>query len=190
MDGERAARLRGLLVRRLITMTRAADEHFTLLHLFLLPPAPGETRFLLYEVIEPVDPSIPVRQVVEAVREELAATGDPRLVSGGDTRWQRVDPGLRGHYAGTGARFTPPNSDSAGTTILRMADGTAVVVTLDADGEPAVLQTSQPVVLGEAVYPAIRHMPVTEELPFVLVDTCARLLWEAGETPPRFRPFG
>ena len=189
MDEERAARLRGLLVRTLLGTTRTADEHFTLLHLFLLPPGPGETRFLLYEVIEPVDPAAPVRQVVDAVREELVATGDPRLVAGARGQWQQVDPELRGLYAGTGARFTPPQGDSLGTTLMRLADGTAVVLTLDADGEPAVLQTSRPVMVDEEVYPAIRHLPVTGEPPFVLVDTFARLVQEPGGHRP-FRPFG
>lgn len=190
MDGERAARLRGLIVRQLIETTRTADEHFTLLHLFLLPPAPWESRFLLYEVIEPVDAAAPVRQVVDEVREELAAAGDPRLVADADDRWQRIDPDLRGFYVGTGARFRAPNSDTTGTTIMRLVDRTAVVLTLDADEEPALLQTSQPVMLDEEVYPAIRRIPATVEPPFVLIDTFARLLQNPGQLGEPFRPFG
>jgi hypothetical protein len=190
MDEERAARLRGLIVRQLIDTTRAADDHFTLLHLFLLPPAPGESRFLLYEVIEPVDAAAPVRQVVEEVREELAAAGDPRLVADADDRWQRIDPDLRAFYVGTGARFTAPNSDTAGTTIMRLVDRTAVVLTLDADQEPSLLQTSQPVVVDDEVYPAIRNIPATIEPPFILIDTFARLLQDPDDTGEPFRPFG
>lgn len=190
MDEQRAARLRGLIVRQLIDTTRAADEHFTLLHLFLLPPAQGESRFLLYEVIEPVDTAAPVRQVVDEVREELAAAGDPRLVADVDDRWQRIDPELRGFYVGTGARFTAPNTDTTGTTIMRLVDRTAVVLTLDADQEPALLQTSQPVVVDEEVYPAIRYIPATTEPPFILIDTFARLLQNPAEAAEPFRPFG
>lgn len=190
MDGERAARLRGLIVRQLIETTRSADEHFTLLHLFLLPPGPGESRFLLYEVIEPVDLDIPVRQVIEDVREELTAAGDPRLVADVDGEWQRVDPELRAFYVGTGARFLAPDGETLGTTIMRLVDWTAVVVTLDNDEDPVMLQTSQPVVVDEQVYPAIRQISATDEPPFVLIDTFARLLQTPGQVAEPFRPFG
>lgn len=189
MDEERAARVRGLVVRRLIESTRAADQHFTLLHLFLLPPGDHETRFLMYEVIEPVDTAAPVRQVVEEVREELTATGDPRLVAGADSRWQRVDPDLRGFYVGTGARFTAPNSDTIGTTIMRLVDWTAVVLTLDAADEP-LLQASQPVMLDEEVFPPVRDIAATSEPPFVLIDSFAQLLQNPDAATQPFRPFG
>ncbi|TNC26590.1 hypothetical protein FG385_12295 [Amycolatopsis alkalitolerans] len=188
MSEERAARLRGLVVRQLIDSTRAADGHFTLLHLFLLPPGSGETRFKLYEVVQPVDVNAPIRQVVEDVREELTSSGDPRLVDGVDDRWRRVDPDLRGFYLGTGARFMAPDLKTTGTTIMRLVDTTAVVVTLDAAQEPALLQTSRPVVVDEQVYPAIRQIPATAEPPFVLIDTFAGLLRDSGGEA--FRPFG
>ncbi|MTD57543.1 hypothetical protein [Amycolatopsis pithecellobii] len=190
MSAEKAARLRGLVVRQLIESTRAADRHFTLLHLFLLPPAGEQTRFRLYEVVEPVDVNAPIRQVVEDVREELTAAGDPRLVADADDRWQRVDPGLRAFYVGTGARFITPHSDTAGTTIMRLADATAVVLSLDAQGRPASLQTSKPVVVDETVYPAIREIEATGEPPFVLIDMFAQLLQVPGEGTEPFRPFG
>ncbi|WP_236795392.1 hypothetical protein [Amycolatopsis sp. GM8] len=190
MSEERAARLRGLVVRQLIDSTRAANEHFTLLHLFLLPPGAEQSRFRLYEVIEPVDVNAPIRQVVEDVREELATTGDPRLIAEADDHWQRVDPGLRGFYVGTGARFIAPNSDSTGTTIMRMADRTAVVVSLDAAHRPTLLQTSKPVVVDEEVYPAVRQIPATGEPPFVLIDMFAQLLHDPDDPAGPFRPFG
>lgn len=189
MDSERAARVRGLVVRRLIDSTRAADGHFTLLHLFLLPPGHSETRFLMYEVIEPVDSGAPVRQVVDQVREELSAAGDPRLVADADSRWQRVDPELRGFYVGTGARFTAPHSGTIGTTIMRLVDWTALVLTLDGHYEP-MLQASQPVMLDEEVFPAVGEIPATSEPPFVLIDTFAQLLQNPGAATQPFRPFG
>ncbi|HVV08926.1 hypothetical protein [Amycolatopsis sp.] len=171
MDGEQAARLRGLVVRQLILARRLPEQQFTLVHLFLLP-GPG---FSMYEVIEPVDGTAPLDQVAEAAVEELQASGDPRLIANSDERWQSRDPQLRGIYVGTGARFTTAPPKVADTTLLRLADGAAVILVLLPEEKP-LLQASQPLMIGEQVLPPTREMPGTREPAFVLVDRVAEAL--------------
>ncbi|KAA9149197.1 hypothetical protein FPZ12_043790 [Amycolatopsis acidicola] len=171
MDGEQAARLRGLVIRQLILARRSPVQQFTLLHLFLVP-GPG---FALYEVIEPVDNLAPLEQITAEATEELRAAGDPRLIANADGQWQSRDPELRGIYVGTGARFTTAPPTVADTTLLRMADDTAVILVLPPEEKP-LLQSSQPLMIGEQVLSPTREMPGVREPAFVLVDSVVEAL--------------
>jgi hypothetical protein len=168
-DDGRAARFRGLVLGELVRAMQA-ERAPGLLHLFLLPPRPGRTRFTIYETTQPLNLEVPVpeaiRQVVEALRQ---AAGDPRDVVGADSGWRDVDAGRSAFYLGSGARFANPAPH--GATVARLVDRTALSVVLGAGSQPVVLQASAPVIFNDRPYPATPDIPATQEPPFVLIDT-------------------
>jgi hypothetical protein len=170
-DVNRAARFRGLVLGQLIRTMRTCPEP-GLLHLFLLPPEPGQTRFTLYETAQPLNLEVPVPEAIRLVLEALhEAAGDPRQVRGADVAWRTIDPGRRGSYLGTGARFANPDPSLHGATIARLVDDTALYVTPASE-----LQSSQPVIFNDEPYLATSDIPATQEAPFVLIDTIVGFL--------------
>ncbi|TVT56299.1 hypothetical protein FNH05_08630 [Amycolatopsis rhizosphaerae] len=173
-DEGRAARFRGLVLGELVRSMRAARAP-GVVHLFLLPPRPGRTRFTLYETTQPINLEVPVpeaiRQVVEALHE---AARDPRQVAGADTGWREVDAGADAFYLGSGARFAHPAPH--GSTVARLVDHTALSVTLQGDPPRLALQASAPVVFQERTYPVTPDIPAVQQPPFVLIDTIVRFL--------------
>ncbi|HKS43880.1 MAG TPA: hypothetical protein VJT49_01975 [Amycolatopsis sp.] len=169
-DQDRSARFRGLVLGQLVRASRGVREP-GLLHLFLLPPGPGETRFSIYETSQPLNLEVPVP---EAIRQALAvlhsSCDDPRLIAGGDEWWRTVDAGRQALYLGSGARLASPDPDLACPTIVRLVDRTAFYLALDARQQPTVLQASEPMIMGEQAVPAQR-IHATMDPPFTLIDT-------------------
>ena len=171
----KAARFRGLVLSQLVRAAQASAEP-GLLHLFLLPPQPGQTRFALYQTTQPLNLDVPIREAIRQVLDTLGRfDGDPRVVPGVDQRWRDVDAGQQALYLGTGARFASVNPQLAGTTITRLVDHTAFYLTLGPDQRPIVLHASQPVILHDEPIPAA-HIPAIKDPPFVLIDTVVRFL--------------
>ncbi|GHE87998.1 hypothetical protein GCM10017786_19840 [Amycolatopsis deserti] len=175
-----AARLRGLLLRQLIRMPHGRPGEFVVLHLFLVPPEPGGSRYALYEVAQPlVDEPLPQVQG-RALSELQAAHGDPRLVPGADQGWRDADPGRRGVYLGTGARFTGSRPGITGTTIARLVDHTAVMFVLDDQHQPVFLQSSKDLVVAGERLPPSPEIPALGKPPFLLIDALVAYLRNAS----------
>lgn len=175
-DEHKAARFRGLVLRQLVRAACGTHDP-GLLHLFLLPPGPGATRFSIYETKQPLNLEVPVPAAIREVLDTLHEfEGDPRVVPGADQRWRDVDTDQKALYLGTGARLAGVNPDLNGTTIARLVDHTAFYLTLDDDRRPAALHASAPVIVNDEPFPATGEIPAVREPPFVLVDTIVRFL--------------
>lgn len=175
-EAHKAARFRGLVVGQLVRAARS-DPEPGLLHLFLLPPAPGQTRFALYETAQPLNLEVPVPEAIREVLQTLhSSAGDPRGVPGGDQRWRSIDTARQGLYLGTGARFAGIVPGRTGTTIARLVDQTALYVSLDTHRRPVALHASQPMIFNDEPVPAIDNIPAAGEPPFVLIDTVVGFL--------------
>ena len=162
-DQDKASRFRGLVLRQVLRAGRGAGEP-GLLHLFLLAPEPGGTRFAIYETPQAVRLDLPIPQAIQAAVDVLhAAGGDPRDVEDTGRRRPAIDPEHRGLYLGTGARFAGPGV--AGTTIARLVDQTALCLSAAGD-----IQCSEPYVLDDTAHPA-GDVPAAAEPPFLLIDT-------------------
>lgn len=173
-DEGRAARFRGLVLGELVRSMQLARDP-GLVHLFLLPPRPGSTRFTLYETTQPINLDVPVPEAIRLVIEALhKAAGDPRLAAGADARWRAVDAEGQGFYLGSAARFAHPAPH--GSTIARLVDQTALSVRLRDGRNALALQASAPVIFHERTYPAAPDMPAVQQPPFVLIDTVVRFL--------------
>jgi len=173
MPEDRAARLRGLLLRQLVRLRQTTAVEPTVRHLFLVPPGPGGTRYTLYEVAQPLVDA-PLHQVQgTALSELLAAEGDPRLVPGADQLWRDVDAQRRGRYVGTGARF---GGAEQATLVARLVDHTAVVIVVDADHQPVDLRSTKDLVLADRFLPAAATVPGLGEPPFLLIDSLVAYL--------------
>ncbi|GAB3569552.1 hypothetical protein GCM10027445_21580 [Amycolatopsis endophytica] len=173
MPEEPAARLRGLLLRQLVRLRQGPLAEPAVRHLFLVPPAPGGTRYTLYEAVQPLVDA-PLHQVQgRALSELLTARGDPRLVAGADQRWQRVDPARRGVFVGTTARF---GGTGRATTIARLVDHTAVLIVVDEKHQPVDVRSTKDLVLADRHVPAVATVPGLGEPPFLLVDALVAYL--------------
>jgi hypothetical protein len=175
-EDHKAARFRGLVLGQLLRAARRNPEP-GLLHLFLLPPGPGQTRFALYETAQPLNLEVPVAEAIRQVLETLHRfAGDPRGVPGGDQGWRNIDIGRHGFYLGTGARFGGMGPGRTGTTIVRLVDRTALYIGVDARHRPVDLHASQPMIFKDEPVPAMDDIPAVREPPFVLIDTVVGFL--------------
>jgi len=172
-DQDQACRFRGLVLLQLLRASRGATDA-GLLHLFLLPPEPGSTRFAIYETAQAVRLDLPIPQAIQAAVDVLHhAGGDPRSVEDAGQRWQQIDADRRALYLGTGARFAGRAVE--GTTIARLVDHTALYFSLAEDGRARATQCSEPYCLDDTTYPADR-IPAAAEPPFLLIDTIVQYL--------------
>jgi hypothetical protein len=175
-DEEKAARFRGLVLGQLMRAARGPHEP-GLVHLFLLPPGPGQTRFSIYETTQPLNLEVPVP---EAIRQALHTLHqfecDPRVVPGAGQTWRDVDAQQAAFYLGTGARFAYSGPNPAATTIARLVDHTAFYFSLDEWQRPVVLEVSAATILNDAPFPITQEVRATREPPFVLVDTIVGFL--------------
>lgn len=175
-EAHKAARFRGLVLGQLVRAARKEPEP-GLLHLFLLPPAPGQTRFALYEAAQPLNLEVPVAEAIRQVLQTLhRSAGDPRGVPGGDQQWRNIDVGRQGLYLGTGARFAGMGPGRSGTTIARLVDRTAFYVSVDELYRPVELHASEPMIFNDEPVPAMDDIPAVKEPPFVLIDTVVGFL--------------
>jgi hypothetical protein len=174
-DDQKAARFRGMVLLQLLRAGRATPTT-GLLHLFLLPPAPGSTRFAIYETGQPTDFALEMHEVIRTAVDALsAADGDPRQVPGADQRWREIDANGDALYLGSGARFASANPELSCTTIARLVDTTALYLTQTTDGHPLIADASRPYLVNDEHVPAT-EITATTEPPFLLVDTIEQYL--------------
>ncbi|HVW43873.1 MAG TPA: hypothetical protein VHC18_21245 [Amycolatopsis sp.] len=172
-DQDKASRFRGLVLRQLLRASRRAADP-GLLHLFLLPPESGSTRFAIYETPQSVRLDLSIALAIQAAVDELHDAGsDPRGIEAAGSLWQRIDPERRALYLGTGARFAGP--EVAGTTIARLVDRTALCFSLAEDGGTNAVHCTEPYCLDDETRPA-GEIPATVGPPFLLVDTMVQYL--------------
>lgn len=180
MTEERAARLRGLLLRQLVRLRLGPSGEPVVRHLFLVPPAPGGTRYTLYEAPQTLVDA-PLHEVQgRALSELLTARGDPRLLPAAGGRWEGVDPGRRGVYVGTCARF---GGSGAATTITRLVDHTAAVIVVDETHRPVDLRSTKDLVLADRHVPASPAVPGLGEPAFLLIDSLVGYLRATRPAP-------
>ncbi|HVV14665.1 hypothetical protein [Amycolatopsis sp.] len=174
-DDTTAARLRGMVLLQLLRAGQSAPAT-ALLHLFLLPPATGETRFAIYETRQPAEFALEMPEVISSALAALGdAGGDPRRVEGADEGWRELDAEGDALYLGTGARFASTNPELSCTTIARLVDTTALYLTQAADGQPLIADASNPFVVNDEQVPA-KEIAAIGEPPFQLVDSIERSL--------------
>lgn len=172
-DQDKASRFRGLVLRQLLRASRGATDP-GLVHLFLLPPEPGSTRFAIYETPQSVRLDLSIALAIQAAVDELHDAGDdPREIEAPGSRWQRIDPERRALYLGTGARFA--GAEVAGTTIARLVDRTAFYFRVADDGRTREVHCSEQYSFDDETHPA-GEIPATVGPPFLLVDTMVQYL--------------
>ncbi|KAA9156446.1 hypothetical protein FPZ12_027555 [Amycolatopsis acidicola] len=175
-DEQKAARFRGIVLRQLIRAGCEAPATTSLLHLFLLPPAEGSSRFAIYETSQPADFSLELPELTRTAVEALkAADLDPRRTEGADQSWREVDADEDALYLGTGARFASSNPELNCTTIARLVDETALYLTQTTDGQPLLAQVSNPCLINDEKLPAA-EIAELDAPPFQLIDTLEQCL--------------